>query len=197
VLPLSGDPAKPATDSIEEAFVRLRQSLRGYLRRRLPGTVQVDDVLQDVFVKALASHRAGHRIANLTGWLYAAARTAVVDYYRTQGLKAANVDDEILLSDAPDEVALHSELSNCLRPFIERLPVLYRDTLVAIELDGKTMRSLADEQGLSVSAIKSRAARGRIMLKERVLACCHVEMAVGLVSDYHHRRSASCGGKCA
>jgi RNA polymerase sigma-70 factor, ECF subfamily len=185
------------TGEIEEAFVRLRRRLRDYLRRRLPDSAQVDDLLQDVFVKALASQQAGRAVGNLAGWMYAAARTAVADYYRAQGLAPISLDDELPQNNEPDDLGLHSELSTCLRPFIERLPVLYRDTLVATELDGRTMRSLAQEQGLSLSAIKSRAARGRAMLKVMVLECCHVEMRDGLVSDYHHRPSAGCGKRCA
>jgi RNA polymerase sigma-70 factor (ECF subfamily) len=187
----------PATEDIEDAFLRLRQSLRGYLRRRLPDRTQADDLLQDVFLKALTSRRSGRRIENLSGWLYTATRTALIDHYRSQGTPTEALDlDKDWPREEAEELQMHQELSSCLRPFIERLPVLYRETLIATELEGATMRTLAENQGVSVSAIKSRAARGRAMLKEALLACCHIEMKGGLVTDYHRKPTSGCDGKC-
>ncbi len=56
---------------------------------------------------------------------------------------------------------------------------------------------LAESQCVSVSAIKSRAVRARAMLKETLLACCHVEVVDGFVSDYHRVTPERCGGKCS
>lgn len=58
------------------------------------------------------------------------------------------------------------------------------------------MRTLAEQQQVSVSAIKSRASRARVMLKEKLLECCHIEMTDGLVSDYHRISPTRCGEKC-
>ncbi|WP_181919505.1 sigma-70 family RNA polymerase sigma factor [Alkalilimnicola ehrlichii] len=185
----------PATEDLKDAFTHFRLSLRRYLRRRLPDPAQADDLLQDVFLKALTAQESGRRIDNLAGWLYAATRTVLVDHYRAQAAPTQALDEE-LPDDEDDEASLHQELSLCLRPFIERLPPLYRETLLATELEGKAMRALAEEQGVSVSAIKSRAARGRAMLKAKLLACCHIEMKGGLVSDYHRKPMSDCAGGC-
>lgn len=187
-------------EDVGAAFARLQQGLRSYLRRRLRDPTQAEDLLQDVFVKALASQRAGRRIDNFTGWLYAAARTTLVDHYRATGATMQALDEQLPEVQAED-FSLHQELARCLRPFVEQLAPIYRDTLIATEFEGHTLRSLAAKHKVSVSAMKSRAARGRAMLKEKVLACCRVEIADGMVSDYH-RISPSptpsrCGGKCA
>ena len=93
---------------------------------------------------------------------------------------------------------MHSELSECLMSFVEQLPLIYRETLLATDIRGETMRGLAERQQVSVSAIKSRASRARGMLKERLLACCHIETTSGLVSDYHpHTTTCRQGEKCA
>lgn len=186
----------PATDDLSNAFVQLQHSLHGYLRRHLPDPALADDLLQEVFAKALISKRAGRRIDNLGGWLYAATRTTLVDYFRSTRTSLGPLDVNMAMPE-PDDPRLHQELSNCLRPFIEQLPPLYSDTLIATELEGVTMRDLAETQGVLVSAIKSRAMRARAKLKELLLACCRVEMVDGLVSDYHRNNAGSCGGNCA
>lgn len=187
---------RPADAGFAEALAGLRQNLRAFLRKRMSNADLAEDVLQDVFLKALLAHRAGRRIDNLSGWLYAAARTTLADHYRSQGVSLEELDDEMPAGD-PDEPTMHQELSACLQPFIARLPALYRDTLMASELQGRSLRSLAAEQGVTVSAIKSRAARGRAMLRKALLECCHVEVRDGLVSDYQRKPSSACRGKCA
>lgn len=183
-------------EELGAAFSRLQQSLRSYLRRRIPDAAQAEDLLQDIFFKALVSQRAGRRIDNLTGWLYAAARTTLVDHYRANGEPMQELDESIPACEFED-LRLHEEIAKCLKPFMEQLPSIYRDTLIATDLEGETMRSLAAREKVSISAIKSRAVRARVMLKEKLLGCCHIEMTDGLVSDYHRTSTARCGAKCA
>ena len=191
--PASGQP--PGND-LELASARLQQGLRSYLRRRVPDAALAEDLLQDVLVKALASGRAGHRIGNLAGWLYATARTTLVDHYRARGAPMQALDENLPAQEAED-LRLHAELSRCLKPFMEQLPPIYRETLLATDIHGESMRSLAERQRVSISAIKSRASRARAMLKAKVLACCQVEMTDGLVSDYRRIARPCRDGGCA
>lgn len=184
-------------EDLAGAFSRLQQSLRSYLRRRIADPALADDLLQDVFVKALTTRRSGRRIENLTGWLFAAARTTLVDHFRSVGPLTEEVDEALPDTATDDDLRLHQELASCLRTFIARLPPIYRDTLIATDLEGETMRSFATRHALSPSAIKSRASRGRTMLRDLLLACCRVEMTGGLVSDYHRHSKSCCNGSCA
>ena len=135
--------------------------------------------------------------ALLGAWLYAAARTTVIDYYRAVRPSAGEIGDYTPDTQDADGELLHRELATCLRPLAAQLPAIYRDTLLATDFDGRTMRAVAVAQGLSVSAIKSRVSRARVMLKEKLLDCCHVEMFSGVVADYHPRSSSICGPDCA
>lgn len=194
------DERKPVTTMTPEdlgvAFTLLRNSLRNYLRRHVSDPCAVEDLLQDIFVKALAAIDANRAPKNPAGWLYAAARTTVVDYYRSSRSGAKELDEDLPDTQHADDELLHQELAMCLRPLAQLLPALYRDALLATDFDGRTMQSLAKEQGLSVSAIKSRASRARRMLKASLLDCCHVEVADGMVIDYGRRSSEPCKGGC-
>ncbi len=178
--------------AVGEAFARLQERLRSYLLKHVSDRALAEDLLQDVFVKALRFERSGRRIENWSGWLYATARTTLIDHYRASGRTLVELDENTPNDDA-DDTRLHQEIAACMAMFVEQLPAMYRDTLVATDLQGQTMRVVAEQQGVSVSAIKSRAVRGRAMLKDQLLACCHVEMTDGLVSDYHPRERPSCG----
>lgn len=146
----------------------------------------------EVFIKASIPIGANRAPRNLTGWLYAAARTTVVDYYRSARPVTIELDDNLIDTRLTNDELLHQELATCLRPLVQQLPAIYRDTLLATDFDGKKMFVLAEEQGLSLSAIKSRASRARLMLKEKLLECCHVEISNGTVTDYSRRSSSEC-----
>lgn len=184
-----------SNEELGATFVRLQHGLRSYLRRRVRDPALVEDLLQDVFVKALPAIRAERQVGNLTGWLYAVTRTTVVDYYRSNRPATEELDENIPDIEAEDDL-LHQELATCLRPLLEQLPRIYRETLLATDFAGETMRSVANEQGMSLSAIKSRASRARAMLREQLLACCDVEVSDGTVVDYRRRSTYDCGGNC-
>lgn len=185
----------PATSQdLGVVFNELRLSLRNYLRQRVSDPHVVDDLLQDIFVKASVAIQAQRGPSNLVGWLYAAARTTVIDHYRAHRTDHDELDEAIPAESEANDEALHQQLATCLRPLAQQLPAMYRDTLLATDFDGQPMKNLAEAQGLSLSAIKSRASRARAMLKEQLLACCHVEISAGLVSDFQAKSAKGCGG---
>lgn len=173
-------------------FAALQNSMRNYLRRQIDDLNVVEDLLQDVFLKALVEINANRTPVNLTGWLYAVARKTVVDYYRSKQLNLTELDVDFPETLQSIDEQLHQDLAACLRPLVQELPAIYRDTLLATDFDGQTQLSLAEVQGLSHSAIKSRVSRARSLLKDKLLACCHVELFNGVITDYQHRSSSSC-----
>lgn len=183
-------------EDLGSTFMRLRNGLRAYLRRQVRDSTVAEDLLQEVFVKALASLRSERPPLNLTGWLYTVARTTVIDHYRSGRLGHEPLSDNMPDVECEDE-RLHQELATCLRPLAERLPPIYRDALLATDFQGEKMRTLAEKRNLSVAAIKSRTSRARAMLRDKLLACCKVEMSDGLVTDYHRHPGPACEGKCA
>jgi RNA polymerase sigma-70 factor (ECF subfamily) len=74
---------------------------------------------------------------------------------------------------AVDEAAL---LAQCVRPFVDELPDIYRDALVMTELDGLTQAAAANRVGISLSGMKSRVQRGRAMLRDSIEDCCEVTL---------------------
>lgn len=186
------------SDDLGKVFAALRHSLLSYLRRQVRDVTIAEDLLQDVFVKVLGAINANRAPRNLQGWLYATARTTVIDFYRSTKLGVKAPDENLPYTQHADDELLHQELATCLRPLAKKLPAIYRDTLLATDFDGRTIQAVAKDQDLSLSAIKSRASRARVMLKKKLLECCHVEMSNGMITDYHRRSSLStCEGDCA
>lgn len=184
-------------ENLSDLYSQLRQPLSAYLRRRVGDASVAEDLVQQVFVKALTTLKAGRPIGNLTGWLYQVARTTAIDHNRTRHLPNGTLNEETVPIEETDEHdQLHQQLATCLKPFAEALPKIYRDTLIATDFRGQSMRSVAAAAGLSESAIKSRVARARKLLKAKILDCCHVELRRGAFEDFHPRNKENCAGKC-
>lgn len=177
----------PGPRPLAQAMLESRRALLAFLRRQVGDAALAEDLLHDVFVKALTARTAP---ANPDGWLRTVAATTVADYYRRRRTTEPLADDTP--SSPASDTRAHEALAACLRPLADALPPRYRDTLLAVEFGDRSLRELADAEGVSLSAIKSRAARARKMLRERVQDCCTVEFAGGLVGEFTLRPGAQC-----
>ena len=160
-----------------------KNRLRAYIAKQVNDPATVDDILQDVYLKA---HEQLHKLKSmesLGAWLYRIAYNAIMDYYRQQKPFDELSDD----FDAPEEdnsEKAHQEMAECLVPLIEELPEKYRIPLKMSELDGMSQQKVADELSLSLSGAKSRIQRGRAQLRDRLTDCCDIEVGKGGVVDF-------------
>jgi RNA polymerase sigma-70 factor (ECF subfamily) len=163
----------------------LSARLRPFIARTVPA-VDVDDVLQDVFVRmqrGLAGLREDERF---TSWLFEVARSAIADHGRSRARHPlADEVPELAAPDADDEDrAAARALATCVAPFVARLPSPYREAVTLVELEGLTAKEAAALAGISVSGMKSRVQRGRAQLRALFEDCCDIAVdARGKVVD--------------
>lgn len=175
--------SQPIPPDIAQAYHGLRRALLSFLRQQVTDPVVAEDLLHEVFLKALKAMQRGDTPTNLTGWLYMIARNSVIDYYRAKR-PSDPLPDDLVATESEDNLT-EQDLARCLKPLMQSLPPLYRNTLLATDFEGQAMQVLADQENVSLSAIKSRASRGRKMLKQSLLACCKVEVSSsGQVLDF-------------
>lgn len=184
------------TDSatgVAVVYTELRHALLAFLRKHTGDAQVAEDLLHDVMIKALAAtHDEAQAPGNLTGWLYAVARNAAMDHHRRHR-PTEELPQELAQAEADEDDAAVIELASCLRTVAERLPGTYRDTVIAAEIDGLPLLQVAALQGLSLSAVKTRASRGRRLLREEFVQCCRVALSQqGQVLDYDAEAVARC-----
>ncbi len=68
-----------------------------------------------------------------------------------------------------------SELFSCLVPMINELPEKYRSAINLYEIENKTQKEIAKQEGISLSGAKSRVQRGRVLLTAIMYDCCQFE----------------------
>jgi RNA polymerase sigma-70 factor, ECF subfamily len=160
------------------AWKELERHLRPYLARRVASAADIDDLLQDIFVRLHQSLGTLRDEERFGGWVYRVAHSAVVDRAR-QRARAPHLDThedfEAATTTGADE-RLQSDLSECVALFVGRLPSPYREAITLTELEGLTQREAADMLGVSLSGLKSRVQRGREKIRHMFEECCEISV---------------------
>ena len=169
------------TIPVETIWVEYHAKLLNFIRRRVGDEAVAEDILQDVFVKIQTRIGSLRDESRLASWLYQITRNAIVDYYRA--VRPVEAVPEKLASDEPELTdSARQEIEGCLEPMIQGLPEKYRQAVILSELEELPQKQVAERLGLSWSGAKSRIQRGRLMLKDTLLACCQFEYdAIGNV----------------
>ncbi len=184
-----------STTEIWEAF---SQELHGFIARRVSDPDDVDDILQDVFVKIHTHIDSLQDATRLAPWLYQITRNTITDYYRT---RRPSTDLPEALAEPPGETEdeLVQDLALGLGGMIDNLPEKYRQAVLLTEIQGVKQHELAGKLGLTLSGAKSRVQRGRELLHQELLDCCHFEFdrrnhPIGIIPrpDYCRRCCSDC-----
>lgn len=152
-------------------WTEFRSSVAGYFARRGVPANDVEDCVQEVFLrvhKALPSLRDEERIGP---WLFRIARNILVDRLRGRADPEPPLEDESAL---PDSMRQNS-MRQCVVGMVDALDEPYRSALHAVELDGESQADVARRLGISYTGLKSRVQRGREKLRAAFDACCAVE----------------------
>lgn len=181
------------------AYRELEERLRPFIARRVPAA-DVEDVLQDVFLRAQRTLAEIKDELGFAPWLYRIARSAIAESYRQKGRQPPLIFDDTVEveapSDTPSPSPLEEEISAYIVLLVARLPSPYREALTLTELTGLTQRAAADALGVSLSALKSRVQRGREKLRESLEQCCRIALdARGRVVDCTPRQPGTCSCK--
>lgn len=187
-------PAAPTDVALWEEFAT---PLRAFVRRRVPETIDPNDVVQEIFLRILRHLPTLGEVERLDAWIFQVARTAVADALRANGRRQArtvDVDTDTLAGPAGESTAALAELTPCLVPFVRRLEEPYRSALELTTLGGLTQQQAAEHAGISLSGMKSRVQRARAQVRQLMGVCCALEYdARGGVMDYEVRDPSVCG----
>jgi RNA polymerase sigma-70 factor (ECF subfamily) len=170
--------------------------LHAFVAARIRNDADVDDLVQRILERAV-SKGASTEVENTAGWLFGIARNAIADHYREQArtlMAAADaLDATEHLGTSEDE---RSAVLACMRPLLDSLPQDTAQLLQWADMEGRTMQSIADKLGISLTAAKSRVQRARKDFVKVTSDCCAITIdARGRVTDLSRRertRAADC-----
>ncbi|GAB4209710.1 MAG: sigma-70 family RNA polymerase sigma factor [Tibeticola sp.] len=174
---------------ITRAWIAHETELRRWLRARLRDPADADDLMQELFIKALRQGQRFCDIHNARAWLFEVARNLLADTLRVARETVELPETLAAEDDEPDTV---DALTACLPRVLAELSEADRDVITRCDLEGMPQAAYAALHGLSLSAAKSRVQRARERLRARLAEACQVRLdPQGHVADFTPR--AGCG----
>ena len=129
----------------------------------------IEDLVQDTFLKAWLHLSTFRFEANFSTWITRVAINEALALYRRQRCRPiyselANFEFFRSSCDSPDEAFTRSEARRIVRNAIARLPEKYREIITLCELEQLSLDEAARKLKASLSLVKTRRFRARKML---------------------------------
>lgn len=166
-------------EALSETINKERGKLLSFISNRTPTIEDAEDILQDVFYELVQSET----IENTAAWLYRVARNKITDWYRKMkpdrlddiSFNGADEDEALLLSDiipsmetSADKQLLLKLISEVLADTLDELPENQREVFVLHEIDGKSLKEIAELTDTGIKTVISRKRYAVLYLQDRL-----------------------------
>ncbi len=156
--------------ALEGLYAAYKERIYGFLLRVLGDAEAADDITQDTFTKAYGALGQLANEQKVLPWLYRIANNAALDAIRRErrflwlGLgKLEGTMDEPRSSDEHGRVPEREHVQAVLRT----LPLEQAIALLLHAREGYSYKEIAGIQGVTMTAVRSRIARGRAAFIKR------------------------------
>jgi len=148
--------------AFERLYERYARVIHGVVLARV-GRVDVDDLVQDVFLAAWARLATLRDPQAFGGWLTSIARRRAIDHHR-RAVETTELPADL---EAPDAAAPRAEAIAVIE-VVRSLPDAYRETLVLRLVEGMTGQEIADRTGMTPASVRVNLHRGMRLLRDRL-----------------------------
>jgi RNA polymerase sigma factor (sigma-70 family) len=158
--------AASADEVLEDLYSRHARDVYRYALAVLGNSADAEDVLQTTFLNAYRAVKGGERPRVPRHWLIKIAHNAC----RTRAIRASRRPREVPLEGRAAELAAPETERPDLQPVLDALgtlPFNQRAALVMRELEGRTYEQIAENLGVTVSAVETLIFRARRSLRLR------------------------------
>jgi RNA polymerase sigma factor (sigma-70 family) len=149
----------------------LRPELHRYCARLMGSVIDGEDVVQDVFARALVALGEIGEMPQLRPWLFRIAHNRALDLLRSRAVRmaepieaASDVADETNID--PVEVLMRQEAVETAVSRFAELPLVQRSVVILKDVLDESLKDIAELLGLTVDAVKAHLARGRARLRQ-------------------------------
>ena len=169
--------------------------------RMLGDAREAEDAAQETFLRAYSQLHRYDPMRPFKTWLFAIASHHCIDRLRKRRLRWLSLDDELLAegemwrsaTPGPEEVALGHERRAEVTALLALLTPNDRGAIVLHYWCGLSYAEIADALGATVSAVKSRLHRARVMLGRRMAAEAGQHEGPGMVRPGDAQRRVADG----
>lgn len=175
---------KEALDGSQEAFSQLMEKYRNpihhHIYRMVRDKRQVEDLVQEIFIKAFSSLASYSTNYAFSTWLYKIATNHTIDYLRRKKLSTLSIDQPMKTKDGeleyelpdstyrPDRHIVEDQRRLLIQEAIDSLPPKYYRVIVLRHQQEKSYEEIAQELDLPLGTVKAHIFRARELLYKRL-----------------------------
>lgn len=147
-----------------------------HIKKMIRETELVEDLVQEVFMKAFNNLSTYSHDYAFSTWLYRIATNHTIDYLRKKKLQTLSINDpyktkdgeiEIQLPDtsfATDQPIMKKERKNIVQEAIANLPEKYRKVIQMRHMEELSYQEISEELDLPLGTVKAHIFRARELL---------------------------------
>jgi len=169
-----------ALEGDEQSYKKLvdkyKRALYFHIRKMIKEKELVDDLVQEVFMKAFHNLSSYSNEYAFSTWIYRIATNHTIDYLRKKKLQTFSIDDPITTKDgemrvqlpdtsfATDREVLRKQRKKIIHQEIDNLPEKYRAVINLRHMEEKSYQEIAEELDLPLGTVKAHIFRARELL---------------------------------
>jgi RNA polymerase sigma-70 factor (ECF subfamily) len=156
---------------------RYQERVFALVRHYTRNAVEVEDLVQDTFLKAFSRLDTFQGQSSFFTWLYRIAVNTILDGMKRRGRSPVRAveDPEALATPGPTRISGPSanmereEIARITHGVLAELPEIFRTVLVMREFDDLSYQEIADVLEISIGTVESRLFRARARFKDKLL----------------------------
>ena len=153
-----------------ELIQRYQQKLSHYLRKFVHNNDELEDVLQDVFIKTYRNLNAFDTAKRFSPWIYRIAHNEAINFLNKHRKQMISLDQEelqIIDTDADVKQTVDSVLNReAVEEALSRLKKKFSEPIILYFFEHKTYEEISDILHMPVSTVGTLISRGKKQLKE-------------------------------
>jgi RNA polymerase sigma-70 factor (ECF subfamily) len=168
-----------AQDGDERAFqalvVKYQRRIARHVARYVRRASDVEDVVQDAFIRAYRGLASFRGEASFYSWLYRIATNAAFSFLKKAAgeVEADERSDEgfepgVSDEQSPERILLARQIGDAVERAMARLQPELAEALVLFEVEGKSYREIAQMLGTPIGTVRTRIFRAREFIARRL-----------------------------
>lgn len=157
---------------------KYRKALYHHINRMVRDKSELDDLVQESFIKAFSALDSYSTQFAFSTWLYKIATNHTIDYLRKKKLPTFSIDKPIRTKEGeleyevpdttyrPDRHIVEDQRRQLIQEAIDALPEKYHRVIVMRHQQEKSYEEIADELDLPLGTVKAHIFRARELLNK-------------------------------
>lgn len=162
------------TRAFDALFARHRDAIYAMLVKRTSNTDDVEDLMQEAFMKAFINIGRYNPDYDFGAWICTIAKNTFVDFDRSRRVNALNPNNNLPLEGrcsarqtslpTPEESIINAQQRAQIERYIAQLPENYRRMFVLRFLDEYSYEEIAEALDMKIGTVKTQIFRVRALM---------------------------------